>query len=89
MQDSVKQKRNSNIGCWRFLKRNLRSKISWNDWALKHQLRFQLFAIVMFFFTAYYTFLIILTWIKYKRDFISIVSPEISLKYQSRIVSTS
>ena len=61
MPESTSKKRDSNIGLWRFFKRNLRTKISWNDWALKHQLRVQLFTLVLFFFCAYFSCLVALT----------------------------
>ena len=89
MPESTSKKRDSNIGLWRFFKRNLRTKISWNDWALKHQLRVQLFTLVLFFFCAYFSCLVALTLIQYRNTLISEIDPTLNNIYQQRIVTTS
>ena len=78
MLESASKKRDSNLGFWRSCKRKMRAKISWNDWALKHQLRVQLFTLVLFFFCAYFSCLVALTLIQYRNTLIAEVDPSLS-----------
>ncbi len=78
-----------NVSCVRSCKRRFRSKINWNEWQLRTQLRVNLVSMMIAFFALHFSFLILTTWYQYKSSVEAAVQPSLTDIFETKLSTSS